>query len=386
MNDLTLIDPDYLYKGLHEEVLTELPDHYFLSLNESVFIKNNVLIEYSPNQLNEGFMANLGTDVLELIVGGLSELTGTPADTLVNTATAISATENVIETIASLTSGEGVLSELKKLVASIDIAQGPEVIYNAVLSLIQKFAKIGGEKLLDRLQKPIDRILSAIARLMGKVVNVLVPYDPGVSGKLAEWGLLAVESVAEGYVFDLALKAYKALPSEVESAMKDPRGAAEKVIQVSEDAKKYLIQTRDALEGKDQGFLSKAMSVATDVATLGGTYLIKKGESWLLTKAIDYIEGPDFKEDIINTMTVAKSVMTFFFGLVAAVQIISRGEYKKVSAKSVKGKVKELPKTKGPSAIKAPPVVKPAFKDNLPDLTNQMVAEWNRRYKSILLE
>ena len=52
MNDLTLIDPDYLYKGLHEEVLTELPDHYFLSLNESVFIKNDLLLLLSFSQLS----------------------------------------------------------------------------------------------------------------------------------------------------------------------------------------------------------------------------------------------------------------------------------------------------------------------------------------------
>lgn len=383
-----------LYKGLHEEVLSSVDSKYLLTIDESIFVKNNVLMnETCENRelINEGFLKNLTKDVAEFIIGGLSELSGLPADTLVNTVAAIDAADSVVSAIDQMTSGNPMIEEIKQLVSNIDISKGPDVIYTSVLALIKKFANVGGTKILETLKKPIDKILNSLSRLLGKVVNVIVPYDPGFSGKFAEIGSRIIKSVAEGSVFDLAKSGYGMLPEDVRKGLQNPEQAANKIIGMTAEARQALIEIQDQINQKSLGKSIKnfAGDVLFAPVTLGGSLIagpvVRKiansAQNYVIDNAIKYINSPTFKDDILNTMLTAKSLLTFFFALNAALQIISREEYKQPTL--VPGLDIDLAQPEL-TVDASKPYDYPPSGSSLEDFQVDMIAEWTKRYKSIL--
>lgn len=384
-------------RDIHQEVLLEIENIYLTSLDQTVNLN-----AYKHNELyiNENVVTD-AVDILGLrpkdvvkdiveIVGGvtLEGLTGMPADTLLNILMAIDSANEAMEAVDILTSENEVIKEITELLKRIDISGGPEVIYDSVKTLLQKMSSTGlGEAVLDNLQPMIISLLTRLSRFMGKAINTIVPYDPGLSGGILQRVLNAAVVIGDGYVFDMSKKAYDQLPQEALDSLKSREASIEYFRNLINNLESFLVELRENM-GKPS-FMSKASNLATDlmlaIPTMGTSLIVNpyarsladQGKAFVVDAAIEYIQN-SLKPNIETTVDIIRFVLTLIFGLTATLQIISTKQYKESASDKLALTVDQaLPAIVDTSTIDMAP-------EDLEALTNSLVAEWTQRHKRLI--
>lgn len=383
-------------KGIHEEVLLEINQSYLCSIEQTT----NLNLYKNDTILSEGIASDV-VDVLGLrpkdvikdiveIVGGaaLEGFTGMPADTLLNILAAIDSAQEIIETVDLLTSENETIKEITELLKRIDISNGPDVIYESVLTLLKKLASVSlGEAALDAVQSMIMSVLTRLSRFMGKAVNTIVPYDPGFGGSIFQRVLNAAVVIGDGYVFDVTKAAYEQLPDEALNALKSREASIVYFNKLIDDLEAFLVELRENMGEKS--FLTKASNFATDlmlsIPTMGTSFivnpytrkLIDEGKVIVVDKAIEFIQNT-LRPNIDVTVDAIRFVLTLVFGLTAAMQVVATKQYKESSS----DKLALISKPETPAEIDTSTI--DMAPEDLEALTNSLVAEWNQKYKSVL--
>lgn len=383
-------------KGIHEEVLLEINQSYLCSIEQTT----NLNLYKNDTVLSEGIASDV-VDVLGLrpkdvikdiveIAGGaaLEGFTGMPADTLLNILAAIDSAQEIIETVDLLTSENETIKEITELLKRIDISNGPDVIYESVLTLLKKLASVSlGEAALDAVQPMIMSVLTRLSRFMGKAVNTIIPYDPGFGGSIFQRVLNAAVVVGDGYVFDMTKAAYEQLPDEALNALKSRETSIVYFNKLIDDLEAFLVELRENMGEKS--FLTKASNFATDlmlaIPTMGTSFivnpytrkLIDEGKVIVVDKAIEFIQNT-LRPNIDVTVDAIRFVLTLVFGLTAAMQVIATKQYKESSS----DKLALISKPETPTEIDTSTI--DMAPEDLEALTNSLVAEWNQKYKSVL--
>lgn len=383
-------------KGIHEEVLLEINQSYLCSIEQTT----NLNLYKNDTVLSEGIASDV-VDVLGLrpkdvikdiveIAGGaaLEGFTGMPADTLLNILAAIDSAQEIIETVDLLTSENETIKEITELLKRIDISNGPDVIYESVLTLLKKLASVSlGEAALDAVQSMIMSVLTRLSRFMGKAVNTIVPYDPGFGGSIFQRVLNAAVVIGDGYVFDVTKAAYEQLPDEALNALKSREASIVYFNKLIDDLEAFLVELRENMGEKS--FLTKASNFATDlmlsIPTMGTSFivnpytrkLIDEGKVIVVDKAIEFIQNT-LRPNIDVTVDAIRFVLTLVFGLTAAMQVVATKQYKESSS----DKLALISKPETPAEIDTSTI--DMAPEDLEALTNSLVAEWNQKYKSVL--
>lgn len=383
-------------KGIHEEVLLEINKSYLCTIEQTT----NLGLYRHNSLLNE----NIASDVVDIvglnpkdaikdiveIAGGaaLEGLTGMPADTLLNILAAIDSAQEVIEAVDALTNENEIVKEISDLLKRIDISNGPDVIYESVLTLLKKLSNNGlGETALDELQPTIISVLTRLSRFMGKAINTIVPYDPGIGGSIFQRVLNAAVVIGDGYVFDMTKSAYEQLPDEALNALKSRETSIVYFNKLIDDLEAFLVELRENMGEKS--FLTKASNFATDlmlaVPTMGTSFLINpytrklidEGKVIVIDAAIEFIQN-SLRPNIDVTVDAIRFVLTLVFGLTAAMQVVATKQYKESS--SDKLALVDEPTT----ATEIDTATIDMAPEDLEALTNALVAEWTQRHKSII--
>lgn len=383
-------------KGIHEEVLLEINQSYLCSIEQTT----NLNLYKNDTILSEGIASDV-IDVLGLrpkdvikdiveITGGaaLEGFTGMPADTLLNILAAIDSAQEIIETVDLLTGENETIKEITELLKRIDISNGPDVIYESVLTLLKKLSSFSlGEAVLDGLQPTIMSVLTRLSRFMGKAINTLVPYDPGLSGGIFQRVLNAAVVIGDGYVFDMTKAAYEQLPDEALNALKSRETSIVYFNKLIDYLEAFLVELRENMGEKS--FLTKASNFAADlmlaVPTMGTSFvinpytrkLIDEGKVIAVDAAINFIQNT-LRPNIDVTVDAIRFVLTLVFGLTAAMQIVATRQYKE----SFTNKLALVDEPAAAAEIDTTTIdMEP---EDLEALTNALVAEWTQRHKRLI--
>jgi hypothetical protein len=383
-------------KRIHEEVLMEINQNYLCSIDQTtnleLYKKSDVLSENIASDVVD-ILGLRPKDVIKDIVeiaGGaaLEGLTGMPADTLVNILAAIDTAEEVIEAVDQLTSENETVKEISDLLKRIDISNGPDVIYDSVLMLLKKISDTGlGDAALADLQPVIMSVLKRISRFMGKAINTIVPYDPGISGAVFQRILTAAVVVGDGYVFDMTKKAYDQLPEEALSSLNSREDSIVYFNNLVNDLESFLVELRESMD--EPSFLSRASNFATDlmlaVPTMGTSFivnpytrkLIEQGKKVVIDEAIKFIQET-LRPNIDVAVDAIRFVLTLVFGFTAAMQIVATRQYKE----SFTNKLALVDEPAAAAEIDTTTI--DMAPEDLEALTNALVAEWTQRHKRLI--
>jgi len=305
----------------------------------------------SPSGVLQGEIKNILIDAIQagLGVGAVTLTGGMGGDTAVDVMFAVNASNDVKNTVASLSEGGGDLSSVLGSISSLNTAAGLDAIYTTVQamvnSIIQNVDSAGAiAETLNNIRDGILEIIDTVINAVSKWIASLIPDDAGLSGT-------AIRQVVSKAIRVVAMEPYNVLKSGISSL---PAGAQSIVLNPGELAE-FLTVTLDSIveylkTRTDKGIIDRATDwlpfvgagkeaakgnwkaaavkgtasiVAPTVMPSVGTYVELASE---FDTIIDFLDNT-VRSKIPIAVEIFNKIISLLFGGVALLQVVASGDY-----------------------------------------------------------